>query len=93
MGVFANKPTVVTTELIAVDCKVLAEMSDGSLVTLSSPWGVPADSELRQWRWLTKEQLVERARSWNETRRHNCNYALHMDKVRRLGHDYASRGY
>lgn len=90
---YSNKPTVVTSEVVGSGYAVIAEMTDGSYVALSSPWGTPSDADMRRWRWLTKDQLVERVRSWNESRRHECNYALHMDKVRLYGHDYAKRGY
>lgn len=85
--------TVVSMTLVVVDYHVMAEMSDGSIVTLSVPWGAPKDEELRRWRWNTKTQLVELARNHNAYRRSECNAQLHIDKVRRLGWDYAQRGY
>jgi len=89
--------TVVARELVVVDYKVLVEMTDGSLVELSCPWGCPKESDINHywsgWRNRTKEQLIELARHHNADKRIGANYALHMDKVRRLGHDYASRGY
>lgn len=85
--------TVVSMELVVVGYFVLAEMSDGTLKELSVPWGAPDEAGLRRWRWLTVDQLVEAARQHNRYRRDTCNYALHLDKVRRLGHDYAARGY
>jgi len=91
-------PTVVSMELVVVDYKVLAEMSDGSLIELSTPWGAPPERDLTShsiigWRFKTREQLIELARRLNSQRRDDANYRLHLDKVRRLGWDYASRGY
>ena len=95
---FTNKLTVVSQCLVCVDYKVLAEMTDGSLVELSTPWGMPDEREINHWyssgwRNLTAQQLVERARNHNCAKRTGQNHALHLDKVRRLGHDYAARGY
>jgi len=90
---YSNKPTAVTNEIVGCDCTVIAEMTDGQLVTLSSPWGVPSEADMRRWRFLTKEQLIEQVRSWNEQRRYECNHALHLDKERRFGPGYARRGY
>jgi hypothetical protein len=95
---YTNQPTIVSNVLICVDYKVLAEMTDGSIVELSTPWGCPSESTINGWsslgwRFRTHAQLIELARSHNADRRYTCNDNLHMDKVRRLGWDYASRGY
>lgn len=85
--------TVVSNEVIGVDYKVLALMTDNSTVELSLPWGCPQEKELRQWRWQTREQLVKLAQNYNSNRKCDVATRLHEDKVRRLGWDYARRGY
>jgi hypothetical protein len=94
---YENKPTVVCRELVCVDYTVLAEMSDGSVFELSTPWGCPKEQDINNswggWTCLTRQQLVEEARRYNSCRRQSYGAALHLDKVRRLGWDYASRGY
>lgn len=92
------KLTVVAMELVCLSTHVMAEMSDGSVVTLSLPWGCPKEADINRctglgWKYKTRDQLIELARSYNASRRSECNSRLHDDKVRRLGWDYASRGY
>jgi hypothetical protein len=94
---YTNKLTVVSTDLVCADYKVLAEMTDGSLIELSTPWGCPDERSINHywngWRNRTHSELIELARNHNADRRFACNTSLHLDKVRRLGHDYAARGY
>lgn len=82
--------TVVSCALIVVDYKVLAEMTDGSVVELSTPWGAPDEGRINMsygsltWRHLTKAQLVERARE------HNADCKLHLRRVQEYGATYAA---
>jgi len=99
------KLTAVSMELVIVEddmgIRVCALMSDDSIVTVSTPYGAPdkpAKSWMRhpldgEWRFKTKEELVELARAHNTCRRLAQNNALHDSKVSRLGWDYAARGY
>jgi hypothetical protein len=92
--------TIVSMEVVTIQLsgKMLAEMSDNTLVELSFPWGLPNDysnfgDRPCDYRYLTEKQMREKAQNYNSNSRHGCNAALHSDKVRRLGWDYASRGY
>lgn len=85
--------TTVALDLVQVDYSVMAEMSDGTVHVLSVPWGQPDPVIVRGWRYKTREQLTELARAHNTVRRLDMADRLHLDKVRRLGHDYRARGY
>lgn len=86
--------TVISNEIVVVGYKVLAEMSDGSIVELSCPWGSPKERDIAwQWRCRTREQLTELARAHNALQRAGCNLSLHQHKERVYGHGYAARGY
>jgi hypothetical protein len=87
------KLTTVSMELLSVDYKVLALMSDETVVTLSTPWGMPTEAELRTWRFRTKDELTTLAQNHNCDRKHQQWERVHYDKVHRFGWDYRSRGY
>ena len=85
--------TNVSRDLIAVDYKVLVEMTDGQLIELSTPWGTPTEPTLRTWKWKTRTELTTLAQNHNCDRKYQQWARVDADKVRRFGHDYASRGY
>lgn len=89
------EPTVVSLDVVQVDGKLLAEMTDGSVLEFSL-YRTQDERELRSaygWRYLTRAQLVEKVARINADHMAACNHAMHLDKVRRLGQDYRSRGY
>jgi hypothetical protein len=94
---YTNQPTPVSSVLVCVSYTVMVEMTDKTVITLSTPWGCPNEQTINHywtgWRNNTAAELTELARDHNRNKRSACNAALHMDKVRRLGHDYAQRGY
>ena len=84
--------TVVAKEVILVGYIVLAEMTDGQVVEVNAPWGAD-DLTMRELQWATESRIRERVLAYSTTRKYTAGYALHLDKVRRLGWDYARRGY
>jgi hypothetical protein len=85
-------PTVVSMSAIYVASIVLVEFSDGSVREYRCHQA-QSDSDLRSFRFQTHEQLVEICRGINYDAQQSARHNLHMDKVRRLGQDYARRGY
>lgn len=88
---------VVSEEVICCDGKLLAEMSDGSVLQFSIH-NTPAQRDLDSWgtfgwRYKTREELAEMVRNANVDARLDANARLHVDKVRRLGWDHVQRGY
>lgn len=97
--------TIVCMSAVFCDGRLLAEMSDGSLLDLpcpepapqttrtgwytSKPWAYKTAEELRQY-VADRKREIRRA---EEEQMYRANMALHDDKVRRLGQDYARRGY
>lgn len=85
--------TVVTREFVLVDYTLMAEFTDGSVREFSVGWGKPTEADLRAWKFLTLDKLRQEL-AWHQCNaRHESNDRLHRDKVRRLGWDYATRGY
>lgn len=85
------KLTAVSMEIVAVDYKVLAEMSDGTIVELSVPYGPPKATKgwqdpLSGWRFKTREQLVELARNHNCDCKNHYLTNLHNYKETKFGH-------
>lgn len=88
---------VVSEEVICCDGKLLAEMSDGSVLQFSI-YKIPAQRDLDSWgifgwRYKTREELVKMVGDANREHMMNTNELLRMDNIRRLGWDHAQRGY
>lgn len=87
--------TVVSLCAVFEGIHLLVEFSDGSLkqyVCYKSPktWYGRECGEVLH---LTPAQIAAWVYTTNRDATHEANYRLHSDKVRRLGHDYAARGY
>jgi hypothetical protein len=89
--------TSVSETVVYCDGKLLAEMSDGELIQFNI-YRAPKTCDLEHWgalgwRFKTKTELAQMVHEMNVEHMLGCRTALHEDKVRRLGWDYASRGY
>ena len=93
-------------ECVVVEgCTVLVEFSDGTLKQYRTehPYGAKCRSSAafdpngvygsRTLRFKTPEQIRNLICDWNRDVMDSRRDALHYDKVRRLGWDYAQRGY
>lgn len=83
---------VVCNEAVQVGSTLMCEMSDNSVRT----YKVYMRLEQPQLNWaknMTHDELVEFCRNYNTQAAANAGLNLHADKVRRLGWDYATRGY
>ena len=85
--------TVVSVDLVYTDYKLLVEMTDGAFLTFACPWGDPLGADVRGWKNLTRDEVMNKMVDFNFQRRHNTNHSLHQTKVQKYGQDYARRGY
>lgn len=97
--------TVIAEAVVVEGCTVLVEFSDGTLKQYQTehPYGAARRSSAafdpnsvygsRTLRFKTPEQIRNLIHDWNRDVMDSRREALHMDKVRRLGWDYAQRGY
>lgn len=98
MAIRHSIPTVVVSEeVIYCDGKLIAEMSDGSLLQFSiarAPMGRDLTSYgAFGWKYKTRDELAAKVHEVNRDAVLGANEALRLDKVRRLGWDHAQRGY
>ena len=97
-------PTVVSTKDIVWDSgRLLVEATDGSVWdftcdihpnrTIFHKDAVHSDGWTWEFRFQTKERIAKLCQEINRDSMYRANQNLHLDKVRRLGWDYAKRGY
>lgn len=85
------KLTVISMSVIKVDQRVLVEWSDGSCTDHAHYGHVDPG----KWEYLNipKDKLIERLQWHNSEHMHRVRSALHDEKTRLYGFNYAARGY
>lgn len=89
--------TAVSQDVIYCEGKILAEMTDGTLLQFSVD-RCPDSRDLahygmRGFKYKTKDELIRLIGDINREVRLKNNDLLRMDKIRRLGWDHEQRGY
>lgn len=92
MAQHSIQATVVAESILTEGTLVVVGFTDGTCKSYRLSYNAP-ELPPRAWRWLTEEQLLAQFQLHNQDCAMKARNNLHEDKVRRLGWDYAKRGY
>ena len=96
------KLAIVSMQIVFVDCSMLAEMSDGTLVEVKFPYGLPKpyrnnwgglSQPEHMYRFQPEAKMRELAMLHNSAMRVEQRERVTLRKVSMYGADFASRGY
>ena len=85
--------TVIVEEVLYENYVVLGALSDGRTIQAPAPMGKPSDYIMRSLKYTTEAKFREILRNDATLRVMDAGHRLHLDKTRRLGANYAARGY